>query len=45
MLIAIFTPLGAFFFGMGAILLGKSLRDLRKAIPDGTLQSTRAKSC
>jgi hypothetical protein len=36
-LIAIFTPLGAFFFGMGVILLGKSLRDLRKAIPDGTL--------
>jgi hypothetical protein len=35
-LIAIFTPLGAFFFGMGAILLVKSLRDLRKRMAEGT---------
>jgi len=35
-LILIFAPLGAFFFGMGAILLVKSLRDLRKVMPDGT---------
>lgn len=35
-LIAIFTPMGAFFFGMGALLLVKSLRDLRKRMPDGT---------
>jgi hypothetical protein len=30
------TPLGAFFFSMGVILLVKSLRDLRKVMPDGT---------
>jgi hypothetical protein len=35
-LIAIFTPLGVFFFGMGAILLVKSLRDLRKRMAEGT---------
>jgi hypothetical protein len=36
LLIAILTPLGAFFFGLGAILLVKSLRDLRKAMQGGT---------
>jgi hypothetical protein len=36
MLIAIFTPLGAFFFGLGAIFLVKGLRDLRKRMPEGT---------
>jgi hypothetical protein len=35
-LIAIFTPLGAFFFGLGTILLTKSLRDLRKQMSEGT---------
>ena len=35
-LVAILTPLGAFFFAIGAILLVKSLRDLRKAMPDGS---------
>jgi hypothetical protein len=34
-LIAIFTPLAAFFFGLGAILLTKSLRDLRKQMSEG----------
>jgi hypothetical protein len=35
-LIAILTPLGAFFSGLGAILLVKSLRDLRKRMAEGT---------
>jgi hypothetical protein len=35
-LIAIFTPLGAFFFGLGALFLTKNLRDLRKRMSNGT---------
>lgn len=35
-LISIFTPLGAFLFGLGAILLVKSLRDLRTRTAEGT---------
>jgi hypothetical protein len=35
-LIAIFTPLGAFFFGLGTMFLVKSLRDLRKRMTAGT---------
>jgi len=34
-LIAIFTPLGVLFFGIGAILLTKHLRDLRKRMAEG----------
>jgi hypothetical protein len=34
-LIAISTPLGAFFFGLGAIFLTKNLRDLRKRMAEG----------
>jgi hypothetical protein len=35
-LIAIFAPLGAFFFGIGAIFCVKSLRDLRKRMAQDT---------
>jgi hypothetical protein len=35
-LVEVFTPLGAFFFGLGVILLTKSLRDLRKRMAEGT---------
>ena len=35
MLIEIFTPLGAFFFGLGAIVLTKTFRDLRKRVAEG----------
>jgi len=35
-LIAIFTPLGAFLFGLGTMFLTKSLRDLRKQMSEGT---------
>lgn len=41
-LIAIITPMGAFFFSMGALLLVKSLRDLRKGMPPGAQGSTHA---
>jgi hypothetical protein len=34
-LIAIFTPLGTFFFGLGALFLTKNLRDLRKRMAEG----------
>jgi hypothetical protein len=35
-LIAIFTPLGVLFFGIGAIFVTKNLRDLRKRMAQST---------
>lgn len=40
-LIAIMTPMGAFFFSMGALLLVKSLSDLREGMPSSAQGSTR----
>jgi hypothetical protein len=41
-LITISTPLGAFFFSMGALLLVKSLRDVREGMSPGAQGSTQA---